>query len=202
MRIIGICGASGSGKSTLAKELKAKLKGSTLLINQDAYYRDHSYLPMEERSKINYDEPGVFEHDELLYDVNCLLEGKCITRKAYDYKNHCRADIAEETIAPPNTVIIEGIHTFHDERLRDLMDLKIYISVDPDICLLRRIKRDITERGRDIQNIYDQYLATVKPMYEKYIRAYVDYADIIVAKGGKNARISDMLAAYLNSELV
>lgn len=202
MLIIGICGASGSGKSTLAKELKQKLKGNSVIINQDAYYRDHSYLPLEERSHINYDEPSVFEHDELLYDVNCLKNGKSITRKAYDYKFHCRADHTDEMIEPPDTLIIEGIHAFYDERLRELMDFKVYISVDPDICLLRRIKRDIKDRGRDIQSIYDQYLATVKPMYEKYIRSYVDYADIIVARGGKNAKISDMLAAYLNAGLL
>ena len=199
MLIIGICGASGSGKSTLAKELQQKLKGNTLMLNQDAYYRDHAYLPFEERVKINYDEPDVFEHDELLYDIQCLKSGKPITRKAYDYAHHCRADIPDEKIDPPDTVIIEGIHVFHDERLRDLMDFKLYISVDPDICLLRRIKRDIVERGRDIEGIEQQYLNTVKPMYEKYIRAYVKYADIIVARGGKNARISDMLAAYINA---
>ena len=198
MLIIGICGASGSGKSTLAAELKQKLKGTTLLLNQDAYYRDHAYLPFEERVKINYDEPDVFEHDELLYDINCLKQGKTITRKAYDYVHHCRADLHNELISPPDTVIIEGIHAFHDERLRELMDFKLYLSVDPDICLLRRIKRDIIERGRDIVGIESQYLNTVKPMYEKYIRAYVNYADIIVARGGKNARISDMLAAYIN----
>lgn len=198
MLIIGICGASGSGKSTLAAELQQKLKGTTLLLNQDAYYRDHAYLPFEERVKINYDEPDVFEHDELLYDINCLKQGKSITRKAYDYVHHCRADLHNEMIAPPDTVIIEGIHAFHDERLRALMDFKLYVSVDPDICLLRRIKRDIVERGRDIVGIETQYLTTVKPMYEKYIRAYVNYADIIVAQGGKNAKISDMLAVYIN----
>ena len=198
MFIIGICGPSGSGKSTLAQGLCQKLKDSVITINQDAYYRDHSYLPFEERAKVNYDEPNVFEHDELLYDVRLLKQGKPITRKAYDYTHHCRADIPDEKIDPPDTVIIEGIHVFHDERLRDLMDFKLYISVDPDICLLRRIKRDIVERGRDIEGIEQQYLNTVKPMYEKYIRAYVNYADIIVAGGGKNARIADVLAFYIN----
>ncbi|MBQ3761350.1 MAG: uridine kinase [Clostridia bacterium] len=199
MLVIGICGASGSGKSTLAKALSLKLRGTTLLLNQDAYYRDHAYLPFEERVKINYDEPDVFEHDELLYDIHCLKQGKSITRKAYDYAHHCRADLPDEMIAPPDTVIIEGIHAFHDPRLRELMDFKLYMSVDPDICLLRRIKRDIVERGRDILGIETQYLATVKPMYEKYIRAYVNYADIIVAGGGKNAKINDMLATYINT---
>ena len=202
MLIIGICGASGSGKTTLAKKLTQQLNGNTLLLNQDAYYRDHAHLPFEQRVTINYDEPGVFAHDELLNDINSLIEGRSIPKKAYDYANHCRAPLTGEMIEPPDTVIIEGIHAFYDERLRALMDFKIYISVDPDICLLRRIKRDIRDRGRDIENIEAQYLATVKPMYEKYIRAYANYADIIVANGGKNARINDMIALYINSGLL
>lgn len=201
MLIIGICGASGSGKTTLAKDLCLKLKGNTLILNQDAYYRDHAYLPVEERAAVNYDEPNVFEHDELLYDVNCLLVGKAITRKAYDYANHCRADATDEILSPPDTLIIEGIHAFYDERLRNLMDFKLFMSVDVDICLLRRIKRDIRDRGRDIESIAKQYLGTVKPMYEKYIRTYKVYADLIVANGGNNTKISDMFAAYINSGL-
>ncbi|MBQ6716881.1 MAG: AAA family ATPase, partial [Clostridia bacterium] len=130
MLIIGICGASGSGKSTLAEELVKKITKPAVLINQDAYYRDHAYLPFEERAKINYDEPGVFEHDELLYDMKQLSEGKSITRKRYDYSNHCRADKTDEIIEPADILIIEGIHAFYDERLRDMMDFKIYIRVD------------------------------------------------------------------------
>ena len=199
MLIIGICGASGSGKSTLAEQLAGKLNGKTLILNQDAYYRDHAYLPLEERAKINYDEPDVFEHDELLYDVKQLESGHSIVRKAYDYSQHCRADKTDEVLEAPDTLIIEGIHAFHDERLREMMDFKLYINVDPDICLLRRIKRDIKKRGRDIDGIEKQYLDTVKPMYDKYIRHYVDYADLIVPVGGKNAKISDMLAVYINN---
>ena len=202
MLIIGICGASGSGKSTLAKELSLRLNGTTLTINQDAYYRDHAYLPLEERKKVNYDEPEVFEHDELLYDANCLKEGKSIIRKAYDYTQHCRADKTDEILTPPDTLIIEGIHAFYDKRLVELMDFKIYVNVDQDVCLLRRIKRDIRDRGRDIEGIAEQYLATVKPMYEKFIRAYANDADIIVAKGGKNPKICDMLACYINAGFI
>ncbi|MBQ4158485.1 MAG: uridine kinase [Clostridia bacterium] len=199
MLIIGICGASGSGKSTLAEELVKKITKPAVLINQDAYYRDHAYLPFEERAKINYDEPGVFEHDELLYDMKQLSEGKSITRKQYDYANHRRADQTNELIHPADIVIIEGIHAFYDERLRDMMDFKIYIRVDPDICLLRRVKRDINHRGREINGIAEQYLSTVKPMYERYIKTYIEYADLIVAGGGKNAKISDILAFYINA---
>ncbi len=199
MLIIGICGASGSGKSTLAEELVKKITKPAVLINQDAYYRDHAYLPFEERAKINYDEPCVFEHDELLYDMKQLSEGKSITRKQYDYANHRRADQTNELIHPADIVIIEGIHAFYDERLRDMMDFKIYIRVDPDICLLRRVKRDINHRGREINGIAEQYLSTVKPMYERYIKTYIEYADLIVAGGGKNAKISDILAFYINA---
>ena len=199
MLIIGICGASGSGKSTLAEELVKKITKPAVLINQDAYYRDHAYLPFEERAKINYDEPGVFEHDELLYDMKQLSEGKSITRKQYDYANHRRADQTNELIHPADIVIIEGIHAFYDERLRDMMDFKIYIRVDPDICLLRRVKRDINHRGREINGIAEQYLSTVKPMYERYIKTYIEYADLIVAGGGKNEKISDILAFYINA---
>ena len=199
MLIIGICGASGSGKSTIAEELVKKITKPAVLINQDAYYRAHAYLPFEERAKINYDEPGVFEHDELLYDMKQLSEGKSITRKRYDYSNHCRADKTDEIIEPADILIIEGIHAFYDERLRDMMDFKIYIRVDPDICLLRRVKRDINHRGREINGIAEQYLSTVKPMYERYIKNYIDYADLIVAGGGKNAKISDILAFYINA---
>ena len=199
MLIIGICGASGSGKSTLAEELGKKITKPAVLINQDAYYRDHAYLPFEERAKINYDEPGVFEHDELLYDMKLLSEGKSITKKQYDYTNHRRADQTSEMIHPADIVIIEGIHAFYDERLRDMMDFKIYIRVDPDICLLRRVKRDINHRGREINGIAEQYLSTVKPMYERYIKNYIEYADLIVAGGGKNAKISDILAFYINA---
>ena len=202
MLIIGICGASGSGKSTLARILSEKLQGKAYVLTQDAYYRDHSYLPFEERAKVNYDEPEVFEHDELLADVMALREGRRITRKAYDYENHKRADIDAEFIEPPEVLIIEGIHCFYDERLREQMDLRVYVNVDPDVCLLRRIKRDIEKRGREIKNIAEQYLTTVKPMYEMYIKNYIEHADIVIPKGGKSPRICDMLTAYITKVLM
>ena len=201
MLIIGICGASGSGKSTLAREIVRKIQKKCVLLSQDAYYRDHANLSFEERAKVNYDEPSVFEHDELLNDVKRLREGKSITRKAYDYAQHRRADMNGEMIEPADVVIIEGIHTFYDERLRELMDLRIYLRVDADVCLLRRVKRDINERGRDILGIYQQYLNSVKPMYDQYIQNYDQYADLIVNGGGKNAKISDILAFYVNEGL-
>ena len=200
MLFIGICGASGSGKSTLAEELSKAVGANCYVINQDAYYKDHSHLSFEERCLLNYDEPEIFDHDLLLEDISRLLEGQPITRKGYDYSQHRRAD-SDELIYPCDVMILEGIHSFYDERLCELMYLKLYMSVEPDICLLRRIQRDITERGRAIDNISIQYLSTVKPMYDKYIRNYIHQADVIVAHGGKNARIVDILAGYVRDEV-
>ena len=129
------------------------------------------------------------------------MAGKPITRKAYDYNEHRRADREDEFIYPAQVLLIEGIHVFFDEQLCELMFLKLYMSVEPDICLLRRISRDINERGRAIDNISLQYLTTVKPMYDKYIRNYINLADVIVAHGGRNARIVDILAGYVRDEL-
>jgi len=201
MLVIGICGASGSGKSTLARELEAKLNKRCVYLKQDSYYKDHSDMSFEERERINYDEPEAFEHEALSADLQLLREGKAITAKDYDYANHRRCD-SDARIEPADVVLVEGIHTFYDEKVRELFDFKIYIQVDPDVCLLRRVKRDIRDRGRSIDGIYRQYLDTVKPMYEKYIRNYIEYADLIVNRGGKNAKIVDILAHYINSGMI
>ena len=200
MLVIGICGASGSGKSTLAQELSSAIGPCATVINHDCYYRDHPSLTLEERQQLNYDEPEIFDHDLFLEDMKTLMAGKPITRKRYDYANH-RRDDTDELIYPTEVLIIEGIHVFYDERLCELMFLKLYMSVEPDICLLRRITRDINERGRTIENISVQYLTTVKPMYDKHIRNYIDLADVIVAHGGKNARIVSILAGYVRDVL-
>lgn len=201
MLVIGICGASGSGKSTLAKELELKLNKRCVYLKQDSYYKDHPDMSFEEREQINYDEPQAFEHDQLYEDILSLRSGQAITSKDYDYTQHRRCD-SGVLIEPADVVLIEGIHIFYDKAVRDLLDFKIYIQVDPDVCLLRRVKRDIRDRARSIEGISRQYLETVKPMYEKYIRRYVDYADLIVAHGGKNARIVDILAHYINSGMI
>ena len=201
MLIIGICGASSSGKSTMAKSLCQRIERSCIYIKQNSYYRDHPDMSFEERERINYDEPQAFEHDALRDDLIRLRSGQAITAKQYDYTQHRRCDPGI-TLEPADVVIIEGIHVFYDPEVRDLLDFKIYIQVDPDVCLLRRVKRDIRDRGRSVESVYRQYLDTVKPMYEKYIRNYVDYADLIVAQGGKNARIVDILAHYINSGMI
>ena len=200
MLFIGICGASGSGKTTLARELVRDMGVKSVVLTQDTYYLDHPDLSFEERVKLNYDEPCIFDHDLLYEDVCRLFRGENITRKGYDFTLHRRHD-TDEIISPAPVLILEGIHAFYDPRLREKMFLKLYINVEPDICLLRRIRRDIKDRGRDIDSISAQYLATVKPMYDQYIRNYIHDADVVVMKGGKNTRIVPILAGYLQSTL-
>lgn len=135
MLFIGICGASGSGKSTLAEELATMVNKSILIINQDAYYKNHPDLSFEERCLLNYDEPSIFDHDQLLEDVRELLNGRRVSRKRYDYTHHCRADVPGEYLEPHDVIIVEGIHAFYDARLRAMMDLKLYITSNPiSVC--------------------------------------------------------------------
>lgn len=201
MIIIGICGASGSGKSTLAREIRDSLTCNALILGLDCYYRDHSSLPFEERARINYDEPGIFDFDELLEDLEALERGESITRNAYDYTNHVRAD-TNERLEPPDVLILEGIHMFRDKRISDKMVLKVFMHVDVDVCLLRRIKRDIQVRGRSIESIYAQYLATVKPMYEEYVSKYILQADFAIMRGGKNRLAIEAISAYISARLL
>jgi uridine kinase len=202
MIIVGICGASGSGKSTLAKRIRDSLACSCTIIGQDCYYRSFPELPFEKRATLNYDEPEIFDCDELIADVQKLGSGESVTTKGYDYKNHLRADSPEMLIQPPEVLILEGIHMFYDKRLCDAMALKVYLHVDVDICLLRRIKRDIKVRGRTIDNIASQYLETVKPMYEKYIADYINDADFAVMRGGKNKMAIDAISACLTTKVL
>ena len=201
MLVIGICGASGSGKSTLAEELERKLNVPCVRLAQDSYYKDHPDMDFAQRERINYDEPDGFEYADLLSDLTALRRGEPITRKGYDYKLHRRCD-SDALIHPADVVLLEGIHVFYHPLVREQLDFKIFIQVDPDICLLRRVQRDIVERGRHVDSIARQYVDSVKPMFERYIRNYVEYADLIVAQGGKNARIVDILAFFINSGMV
>ena len=201
MIVIGICGGSGSGKSTLARLISQSLSCSSRIIGLDCYYRDHSELPFEERVHINYDEPDIFDFDELYEDIKLLMDGKPITAKGYDYANHRGAD-SPELIYPTDVLILEGIHMFRDKRITDLMSLKVYMHVDVDVCLLRRVRRDMMKRGRSIENITEQYLATVKPMYEEYISKYIKEADFAVMGGGKNPKAIDAITAYISAKLL
>lgn len=202
MIIVGICGASGSGKSTLAKRIQDSLACSCTIIGQDCYYRNFPELPFSERIKLNYDEPNIFDFDELLSDIALLESGQPISTKGYDYVNYLRADTPDVLIQPPEVLVLEGIHMFYDKRLCEKMALKVYLHVDVDICLLRRIKRDIKARGRSIDNIAEQYLETVKPVYEKYIVNYINDADFAVMRGGKNKMAIDAISAYLTTKVL
>lgn len=201
MLFIGICGASGSGKTTLSQELVRAVGASSVVINQDAYYLDYPELPLEARARLNYDEPGIFDHDLLLEDITQLLDGHPILNRQYDFTQYQRGE-PKGLIAPPEVLVVEGIHAFYDQRLCEKMFLKLYINVEPDICLLRRINRDMKERERTLDSVTQQYLATVKPMYDQYIRNYIHRADVIVTRGGKNARIVEILAGYVRNYLV
>lgn len=202
MLFIGICGASGSGKSTLAEELATMVNKSILIINQDAYYKNHPDLSFEDAAacSITMSRPSLITTSCWKMCANCSMAGG-VTRKRYDYTHHCRADVPGEYLEPHDVIIVEGIHAFYDARLRAMMDLKLYMHVESDICLLRRIQRDINERGRQIDNISSQYITTVKPMFDQYIRNYEQYADVIVAGGGKDAKITEILAGYINNDL-
>ena len=162
MLTIGICGASGSGKSTLADELARKLDRPCILLKQDSYYKDHPDMGFAQRGRINYDEPQAFEHEALRADLEALRAGKPVTRKGYDYTQHRRCD-SQGLIYPADVVLLEGIHVFYDPAVRGLLDFKIFIQVDPDICLLRRMQRDIIERGRQVDSVARQYWRRSSP---------------------------------------
>ena len=195
MFTIGIGGASGSGKSTLAMELAAAMDCRTLVLTLDMYYWDFPALSLAQRAAQNYDSPSAFEYEALLADIAFLASGQPIRLKSYDYVQHRRNPPGEEA-APPSVLIVEGIHVFHDARVRDLLDLRIFVQVDPDVCILRRVRRDITERGRTLDSVTQQYLAQVKPMYERFIRNDAEYADLVVPRGGMNPHAVEMISTY------
>lgn len=201
MIIIGICGGSGSGKSTLAKNLKKGFSGSTCIITQDCYYNNHPELSMDERALLDYDSLEAFNFQEMYEDISALTRNQRITVKGYNYAKHLREDRQGEFIEPPEVLILEGIHLFHDKRLCDLMNLKVYIDVDPDTCLIRRAERDMKNRDRSIGSIFRQYEATVKPALEKYIKGYVKEADISVREGGNNIKAIEVTNAYIEKKI-
>ena len=182
--IIGIAGGTGSGKSTFTNRLKKAFGDSISVLYHDNYYKAHDELPFEERKLLNYDHPDAFDSDLLVHDIMELKEGRSIISPTYDYTIHNRA---KETVLvePRKVILIEGILTLYDPRLRDMMDIKIFVDADADERILRRVIRDTKERGRDIENIVDQYLTTVKPMHYLYVEPTKRLADIVV-NSGKN----------------
>lgn len=182
--IIGIAGGSGSGKSTFAQRLKEAFPEHISLISCDNYYLPHDELPLEKRAHLNYDAPEALEFDLMVRHLEELKNGKTALCPVYDFSQHTRSHKVTE-IQPRPIILIDGILIFHDPALRDCMDLKIYVETDADERILRRAKRDMQERGRDLDSVIDQYLTTVKPMHNTYVKPTKIFADIIL-NGGKN----------------
>jgi len=191
--IIGVTGGSGSGKTSVSRAIFDQLHGQSLMmLQEDSYYKSQDDIPFEERTKVNYDHPNAFDTDLLIEQLEDLLSWKTIEIPVYDYAAHTRSKevLVQE---PREVIIVEGILTLNDARLRDLMDIKIFVDTDDDIRIIRRIQRDIEERGRTLQSVIDQYLETVKPMYHQFIEPSKRYADIIVPEGGENQVAIDLL---------
>lgn len=191
--IIGVTGGSGSGKTSVSRAIFDQLHGhSLMMLQEDSYYKSQDDVPFEERTKVNYDHPNAFDTDLLIEQLEDLLNWKTIEIPVYDYLAHTRSKevVVQE---PREVIIVEGILTLNDARLRDLMDIKIFVDTDDDIRIIRRIQRDIEERGRTLQSVIDQYLETVKPMYHQFIEPSKRYADIIVPEGGENQVAIDLL---------
>lgn len=180
--IIGIAGGTGSGKSTFTNRLKAGLGDNISVIYHDNYYKCHDDIPFEERKKINYDHPDALETDLLIEHLMELKAGRSVQCPTYDYTQHNRAAATVE-IRPSKIIIVEGILILQDERLRDLLDIKIYVEADADERILRRVSRDMIERGRDLEGIINQYLTTVKPMHYLYVEPTKVFADIVINSG-------------------
>ena len=199
--IIGVAGGTGSGKTTLAHHIAEEFGDSVAVIAHDCYYREQNDKSYEERCVQNYDHPDAFETKLLCRHLDALSRGESIEVPIYDYTVHNRA---KETVRvePRRVVVLEGILILADERLRERLDLKIYVDTDADVRILRRIIRDVKKRGRTLDSVVTQYLSTVKPMHEAFVEPSKKHADIIVPEGGKNpiayGMIIDRIAAYLN----
>ncbi|WP_138495396.1 uridine kinase [Paenibacillus pinistramenti] len=187
MLIIGIAGGTGSGKTTVARSVIERLgSGKVTFISQDNYYKDHSHLSLSERERINYDHPFAFDNELLIEHLLQLKAGQAAHAPVYNFTVHGRYTDRSVELKPNNIVIIEGLHVLSDEKLRELLDIKVFVDTDPDVRILRRVLRDIEERGRTIQSIHNQYLTTVKPMHEAFIEPSKKYADLIIPEGGHN----------------
>ncbi len=184
--LIGIAGGTGSGKTTVAQRIQEYFRHARVVVlPQDAYYKDQSHLPMEERIKVNYDHPDAFDTDLLIRHLLALKQGEAIEMPVYDFKTHTRSSKTIR-VQPGDVIILEGILVLHDPRIRSLLDIKIFVDTPDDIRFIRRLTRDIRERGRTVESVIEQYLATVRPMHLEFVEPSKAYADIIIPEGGFN----------------
>ncbi len=199
--LIGITGGTGSGKTTVAEAIHSAFEGNSItMIMQDSYYKDQSHITFEERLKTNYDHPHSIDMDHLIRDLKSLMSGKSVDMPVYDFAEHTRKS---ETIhiVPTDIIIVEGILVLDDKNLRDLLDIKIYVDTDADIRILRRMQRDINERGRSMESVINQYLNVVRPMHEQFTEPTNRYADIIIPEGGRNRVAIDVIIRSIKEYL-
>ncbi len=201
--IIGIAGGSASGKTSISKCIQEEFSDMSrvLVIRQDDYYKDQSDKPMCERVKTNYDHPDAFDNDLLVEQVHSLCSGKSILKPTYDYVNHTRSKVTEEC-NPCDVLILEGLFVLQDESLRNLLDIKVFVDTDADIRFIRRLNRDVEERGRTMESVVNQYMSTVRPMHESFIEPSKRFADIIIPEGGENTVAIDLLNTKISSILL
>lgn len=200
--LIGVAGGTGSGKTTVVKKIIENLPPDQVLeIAQDYYYKDQGHLPWEERKKINYDHPFAFDNDLLIRQLNDLSKGIAVEQPIYSYINYTRSKEAR-IIQPKAVIILEGILVLEDIRIRDILDIKIFVDTDPDERFIRRLKRDIIERGRSVDEVIAQYLEIVRPMHLQFVEPTKRYADIIVPGGGQINVAIDIMTAKIKSILV
>jgi uridine kinase len=199
--IIGIAGGTGSGKSTVARRVaEALTESSVAFIDMDAYYKNFAHLPMAERKRVNWDHPDAFDLDLFVEHLSRLSDGEPIEKPAYDFVQHVRSPHTI-AIAPSDVVVIDGILLFVDARVRSLCDVKVYVDADADVRLIRRLRRDIAQRGRPFDEILEQYLSTVRPMHLQFVEPSKRYADVIVPRGGHNAVAIEMIVAKIQRRL-
>lgn len=198
--VIGIAGGTGSGKTTITREIVEHFGSDVTVIYHDNYYKEHHDMSYEERSKLNYDHPDAFDTDLLVEDLKALRQGEAIECPLYDYTIHDRSS-QTLMIRPARVIIVEGILIFHSPALRDQMDIKLFVDADADVRILRRIQRDVKERGRSLDSVISQYLTTVKPMHEAFVEPSKRYADIIIPEGGQNKVALDMVINRVRAHL-
>lgn len=201
MLVIGIAGGTGSGKTTVVRKIIDSLPaGEVVVMPQDSYYKDNAHIPLEERLKMNYDEPASIEWSLLTRQIKELKEGKSIEMPTYDFLT-CSRQTKTIHVVPKEVIVVEGILVLTDKSLRDMLDIKVFVDTDSDERLIRVIRRDCVERGRTPQMVIDRYQETLKPMHEAYIEPSKRYADLIVPQGGANNVAIKLLTDYIRSLL-